>query len=249
MKEQVFLLDYVVHFFLDHPKKNPVYELLKIYNTYNSDLLKKIRFILIDDHSATTVSLPEEINLNITLFRIKDDIMWNQAGARNLGLHVATAQRIILTDLDIVFPETLLEHLVDFNIPPHTIYKFVTYTNLKPTRPHVNIFYSTKDTFMKTNGVDEEFSGHYDEEDIFFYHHQKAMGTRFLIFKHANIVLREHRNTTEKQHNKLIRDRETNLKLYHKKMALLNTLENPMDVRSPLHLNFHWETVAIKTIN
>ena len=240
---------YIVQFYIENDEFNPLMELINIYKNYHQTIIEQIHFVFIDDHSPIKIEIPKDIILNYTLVRIKDEIPWNQAGARNLGVHFAKSDKIILADLDIVFPENLLDNLINFRIPRDFIFKFNTISGLKEVEPHFNVFYTTKEVFMKSNGVDEEFSGKYGYEDVFFYFLQKALGTKFYRYTFSNIVHREHKNSSERQHNRLVRDLEDNKVLNDEKMELMKSSSNPMDARSSLFLNFDWEVLQENLLN
>jgi glycosyltransferase involved in cell wall biosynthesis len=197
----------------------------------------------VDDHSKTDIRISEDVNLNYTLVRVRDDITWNQAGARNLGVKYAKSERIILTDLDLLFPENLFARLVDFYPPNNSIFKFHTFSGMVRTEPHFNVFFLTRKVFMRTNGVDEEFSGRYGYEDVFFYFLNKALGVRFYLFRHHNIVHREHRENEKTQHNPLTRNMDYNEALFERKMEVIEASDNPLDARSNLYLNFEWDVL------
>lgn len=236
-------LSYVVQIYLEDNQSNPLQELIDIYSSYSRDLLKQMYFVFVDDHSPVPVEIPDDIILNYTLIRVKTDIMWNQGGARNLGVTYAKSERFIVTDLDVIFPENLLSKLVDYSLPNNAVFKFNTISNLQPVMPHVNVFFMTKKVYMKTNGVDEEFCGNYGYEDIFFYHQQKALGTKFYLYSYSNIVHKEHKDSEETQHNKLIRDKDINEQLIADKLEILKNSANPLDARSKLYLNFEWDVL------
>nr|WP_321231284.1 DUF5672 family protein [uncultured Psychroserpens sp.] len=236
-------LSYVVQIYLEDNTSNPLQELIDVYSGYSRDILKHMHFVFVDDHSPVPVEIPEDTILNYTLVRVKTDIMWNQGGARNLGVKLAKSERFIATDLDVLFPENLLSKLVDYSLPNNSVFKFNTISNLESVRPHVNIFFMTKKVFMKTQGVDEEFSGNYGFEDIFFYHQQKALGTKFFLYRYSNIVHKEHKDSEDTQHNSLIRDKEINEQLIADKLEIIKNSANPLDARSKLYLNFEWEVL------
>ncbi|WP_052467085.1 DUF5672 family protein [Psychroserpens damuponensis] len=236
-------LSYVVQLYLEDNQSNPLQELIAIYSSYSRDLLKQIHFVFVDDHSPIPVEIPDDIFLNYTLIRVTSDIMWNQGGARNLGVSYAKSERFIVTDLDIIFPENLLSKLVDYKLPNNAVFKFNTISNLEPVRPHVNVFFMTKKVYMKTTGVDEEFCGNYGYEDIFFYHQQKALGTKFYLYGFSNIVHKEHKDSLETQHNSLVRDVKINEQLIADKLEILKNSTNPLDARSKFYLNFEWEVL------
>tara|TARA_R110002049_G_scaffold205648_1_gene376158 strand:+ start:168 stop:1547 length:1380 start_codon:yes stop_codon:yes gene_type:complete len=248
-QDDLITLTYVVPFYIEDHQKNPLPELLAIYSAYSRDVLKHIHFVFVDDCSKVSVNLPDNCILNYTLLRITSDITWNQGGARNLGVQHAKSEHMILTDIDVVFPENLLARLIHYKLPNNSVFKFNTIVNLKLRRPHENVFFITKSVFMRTNGVDEEFSGHYGYEDIFFTHQQKALGTKFFVFGYSNIVLREHKESKETQHYDLNRDIAVNETLLKTKLDIIESSTNPLKARSDLYLNFDWLLVAEQVLS
>lgn len=97
-------LSYVTHFYCDQNDINSVLNLLKTYEKYDPDLLDVIEFIIIDDGSPLHYEIPE-FNLNLRWIKINENIKWNQAGARNLGVLSAKSDKF--TDLNHVFIKIL----------------------------------------------------------------------------------------------------------------------------------------------
>ncbi|MEY8847444.1 DUF5672 family protein [Psychroserpens sp. XS_ASV72] len=237
-------LTYIVQFYLEDNEYNPIQELIDIYSRYNPEVIKKIHFVFVDDASKSPIEIAEDVNLNYTLVRINEDIPWNQPGARNLGVTFAKSENIVVTDLDIFFPENLLESLLYFHPPRNSIFKFRTFAGLKPVDAHFNVFFMNKEVFHRTNGVDEEFSGAYGQDDVFFYFLQKAIGTKFYLYSYSNIVHKEHKYHKHTQHNPLIRDTARNLKILDRKMKIVRSGDrDPLEARSDLYLNFTWKVL------
>lgn len=84
-------------------------------------MLDVIEFIIIDDGSPLHYEIPE-FNLNLRWIKINENIKWNQAGARNLGVLSAKSDKF--TDLDHVFYEDTLKFMVDSEFKRGEIYKF-----------------------------------------------------------------------------------------------------------------------------
>ena len=236
-------LSYIVPLYIDKSQKTPLHDLISIYSKYNSKILDQIHFVFVDDCSPVPVEIDPETPLNFTLVRVNDDVLWNQGGARNLGVHCAKSNKIIVTDLDIIFPENLLDELLNFYPPKQSIFKFKTISNLQIVEPHFNVFLLWKDTYMRTKGVDEAFSGRYGYEDVFFYFLNKALGVKFYLYKNYNIVHKEHKENEALQHNPLIRDLAANKLLFDQKMEQIKNTENPLEARSDLYLNFNWSVI------
>lgn len=241
MREAIDLC-YIVPVYFNQKNTDVLTDLLKTYAGYKQELMKRIQFIIVDDHSPIPVIIPEEIKLNYVLFRVTDDIQWNQSGARNLGVVYATSPRIILTDCDHVFPEKLLEKIVESKIPEKKIYKFKRVkANGEPSNSACNIFYLSKSTFFSVMGYDEEFCGNYGYEDVMFRYFQKRMGHSIRYFTRKHKIISSAIDRDNSYHS-LVRDTTINEKLLQQKRELLKT-NNPFAAHSRLFLNFNYEKV------
>lgn len=237
-------LAYVTPIFIQNKNSEAINELIETYESYNPELLKKIHFVFIDDCSPIEISI-KTTKLNYTLARITDDIQWNQGGARNLGVSLAKASKLVLTDLDHIFPEALLQYFIKTKLPKY-FYRIRREQNGIPIHSGANIFFCTKSLFYKSLGVDEEFCGHYGYEDVYFAKLQEALGSKFRKIRKYRISLHEHKQVnkdtnTVSQHF-LKRDTLRNSKLLEKKSQFLKT-RNPLQGHSRLNINFKWEIV------
>lgn len=172
-------LSYITHFYINQENISAVISLLEHYQTYPSELLDLIEFIIVDDGSPVEYQVPD-LALNMTWLKIDQDIPWNQAGARNLGVMYAKSDRILLTDLDHAFPAETLQHLVERRNPGRNFFKvYRTWPETQTLRKgHSNIFFMSRARFLRFYGYDEEFSGHYGAEDYRFVKFQKYHGSR-----------------------------------------------------------------------
>ncbi len=146
MKLENLELTYVLPMYRENESFKDIEERLNIYGKYDSDILKKIHFIFVDDCSPVPISINNK-SLNYTLVRIVDDIVWNQGGARNLGVVLAKTPKLILTDIDHIFPEAIFKHLLSLKIP-NSIYKFKRIKDGKKTGLHANTFFCSKSTYF-----------------------------------------------------------------------------------------------------
>jgi hypothetical protein len=126
-----------------------------------------IHLQVIDDGSQITPAseIIKEGAANISLYRVTEDLGFNSHGCRNLGMKVAPTSWVLLSDIDMIYPiSTLNEILLDienFKISQDLYYQFKL-INYKSTT--LNNFLVHKDTFWKTGGYDEEFTGlHYGD--------------------------------------------------------------------------------------
>ncbi|WP_204347024.1 glycosyltransferase family A protein [Psychroserpens algicola] len=241
LKYQQIQLTYIVPVYLDK-NLDALYHLIKTYEGYDLETLKQIHFIFIDDHSPVDVKLPKNCQLNYSLAKISTHIMWNQGGARNLGVHLAKSQKMVLTDLDHTFPESVFQFLIQTKTP-NQIFTFKRIRDNEVAMPHYNTFFLSKSTYFKSLGVDEEFCGHYGHEDVFFIEFQKRVGTKLYTYRDQTIFSHEHKNSKQPQHQ-LHRDSSITKPLFDAKYRILKDKNrDPFDAHSRLFLNFEWHQV------
>ena len=124
--------------------------------------------MIVDDGSPIEYDVPA-FNLNIIWLKINEDIAWNQAGARNLGVTYAKSDKIVITDLDHELFEETFDYLIRLRHPDRSFFKIYrndAQGNVK--KGHSNLFFMSRARFMRHFGYDEEFSGHYGAEDYRF---------------------------------------------------------------------------------
>jgi len=227
-------LTYVLPIYQDNKDFDDLIKLIEIYGKYDLSVLKKIHFIFVDDCSPIPISINSKA-INYTLVKIVDDIFWNQGGARNLGVTLSKTPKLILTDLDHIFPESILKDLFNKKIPKD-IYKFRRALEGKKIGSHPNTFFCSKTTYFKSLGVDEAFSGNYGHEDIYFFDLQIALGTRFKKYRKEMITYFEH------NHHSLERDSSHNLALLEeRRLAIKN--RKPFSAHSRKFLCFDWKVM------
>ncbi len=224
--------------FIQNDKINVFQEIIENYESYNPSLLSKVEFIFVDDCSPFSIKIDSK-KLNFTIARVTDDIAWNQGGARNLGVSLSKSTKMILTDLDHIFPETLLEYLIKKKTPKN-IYRIRRERAGKAIHSGANIFFCSKPTFYKSMGVDEEFCGHYGYEDVHFAKMQEALGTKFRKIRKLKVQLFEHKEDKNISHHFLNRDTSHNKEILDKKLKHINS-SNPLAGHSRIHINFKWE--------
>ena len=235
-------ISYVVPIYNEQEDYAAFYHLVNTYSKYSRKVLKHLHFIFVDDHSPIPLKMPTQHALNYTLARIDTNILWNQGGARNLGVHLSRTSKLILTDLDILFDEDGLLELLEAAIPQN-IHVFPRISSGQQIHPHFNTFYCSKSTYYKSLGVDEAFCGHYGHEDVFFLDFQKRLGTRIIRSKSIFVSHFEHKNTDKAQHQ-LVRDPSFTQDLYEAKRRILkDPNRDPFEAHSRLFLNFDWQQV------
>jgi hypothetical protein len=137
-------------------------------------LIDQIEFIFIDDGSSPPLSL-ENLPAHARCYRIHTDIKWNQPGAKNLGAKFAQGEWFLFYDLDHFVDNNFLISLFDNlkYLKSDIIYKFNRFCIKSQSliNPHINSFLIHRDGYNLIDGYDEDFSGNYGSEDVYF--HQK----------------------------------------------------------------------------
>jgi len=176
-------------------------------------------YIIIDDCSITPITIQQNIS-NFSVFRIDPDIPWNVSGARNLGFHVASNEWVLCADIDHVVTSSVAQKLLTLDLTNSNIaYVFKRirerdgYVGCKAA---MNILINKK-RYWQIGGYDEDFSGHYWKEDIFFLkclqYHQIQM-----VYV-EDIFLSWHPEIGSTR--RLSRDKSHNISLFEKKSKAL----------------------------
>lgn len=196
-------------------------ECLKYYNELPTYCKRWLKFIIIDDCSPEPVVLPN-VGLNLSLYRIIDDIMWNIPGARNLGAMVADSENLLFIDLDHRIHRASIERLLSIKFDDNQIIKFIRFKDDMRIHPHPATLLMKKKMFLKLNGCDEDFSGHYGSDG-----HLRACIKEFgCEIINSNIRIDTYSKTDgEAQHN-LVRD------LNHNKLIMENKNVSPIKKHS-----------------
>jgi predicted glycosyltransferase involved in capsule biosynthesis len=138
----------------------------------------EIEWVLLDDHSpevASDIISREEFARHWQLYRVLDDIPWNQHGCRNLGAVVAQADWLLMMDMDrIVSADDLLNIVFKIQGVYSAVnhYKFQGWCRRQDSfgpdavfipegKPIVNQFLVHKAVFAKAGGYDEDYCGLY----------------------------------------------------------------------------------------
>jgi hypothetical protein len=145
------------------------------WNRYAGDLRDSIRIILVDDGSQKYPAEPifKHCKAPKRLYRIKQDIPWNQHGARNLGAMQACKSSenfwLYMSDMDIILtPETAYD-LFSRKLNPANYYTFERTFLPDCTRRkyHCNTFLVKHSVYWAVGGYDEDYCGTYGGDGPF----------------------------------------------------------------------------------
>lgn len=192
------------------PYYNSEYALCNQLNEYANLKLNNIEYIIIDDYSDVPLK-PIKGNIETTVYRILQDIPWNQPGAKNLGVFVAKYEWLLLTDIDHIIKKETLEFISNYNLDKNTIYKFKRFDldNDKEIHSHENSMLLHKDLYTLIGGYDEDFCGHHGYDDTFF---------NLELSKYSKVILPTSLYFTRKSSTTTLnRNTFNNLQLYNQK--------------------------------
>ncbi len=207
------------------------------YVGFSMECKKRFRLILVDDGSPVKIDLAD-VKCNISLYRILENIPWNQPGARNLGVMCADTENILFTDADHFFPEETIEKLLDAHLAEKEIWKFDRWTNGRPIRPHPCTFFMSKRLYIKLNGFEEDLAGRYGHDDIYFIGCVKALGAKM---RQTDLRVLLFADGTE-QHT-LQRDCSHNASVVEKRKT------DAVGLHSRKMLRFKWEFVGERFVS
>jgi len=241
-------LTYITHFYLNQSRSETVTALLEHYAGYAPELLDRIHFIVVDDGSPLQIP-PPDLNLNLTWIRVNEDIRWNQGGARNVGVMYAKSDNMLLSDLDLIFPEETLKALTETGPCGKNIFKFKEKEMVdgKATgvlrKGHPNTFFLSRARFLRFYGYDEEFTGNYGAEDFRFVKFQKSQGSRQRYFDERYPYTVRHEIDRKNAYHSLSRDLSTNTPVDSRK-RFENEAWGHEHGHSRMALDFTWTLLA-----
>jgi hypothetical protein len=186
----------------------------------DSDILKNIELIFVDDCSPVPVKINTKDNVNFKLLRVDDDIFWNVSGAKNLGSFVSNSEKILFIDLDHRVSEAGIKQLVELTLNSNQLVNFDRGDKIVPGIFCLNLAY-----YKKMGGLDEIFAGAYGYEDVHFQmRHKKYSGNTLILNGVLSYRGGEHHHTIKK----VVKNKEKLRNLTH----------------SGLFLNFKWHKVV-----
>lgn len=133
---------------------------------YPKGLKQYVEMIVVDDGSpenrAADVPRPKGLP-PLKLFRMVEDLRWNQDACRNLAADHATGDWLLLTDMDHIVPAATMAHVVEKDLKSGVVYRFarVSAPDLLPYKVHPNTWLVERALFEDIGGYDEAYCGYY----------------------------------------------------------------------------------------
>ena len=138
---------------------------LATISRYGDDVLDQLKMVIVDDHGDPPASIvPPELAamVDLKLFRVTEDIPWNQMGARNIGMRESEGWVVMLDPDMVIEPEMISKFIDRANTASRgTVTKFALRWPGHPlgfTSP--NTWLVHKRDFFDCGGYDEDFRGH-----------------------------------------------------------------------------------------
>jgi len=144
---------------------------------------QKLNTVIIDDCSSIPLGPVD----GVKVYRILDDIKWNQPGARNLGVHVSEGW-IINADIDHLVTRSMIIELMKTKWEKGNIY----FLGREDDDMLHNFFLVHKEDFDLMGGWDEDFCGNYGFDDYYFgVKSKKFLNPIYLTDIKAKLFLKE----------------------------------------------------------
>lgn len=152
---------------------------------YPESVRDRLKLFIIDDHGDPPVDVDLIIDAatrlkEARLYRVDDDIPWNQMGARNLGMKEASGVCMML-DPDMVWPADMMARMLAAasSLKRGNVMKWAlrhkSGGRIDMTSP--NTWTLHRDDFWKVGGYDEDFAGNKGWSDV------TLLGTLMTTFK------------------------------------------------------------------
>ena len=140
------------------------------WSHYAPDIKQNFGAIIVDDGSPDNPAIDhmKDPGFPVKLWRIKQNIPWNVAGARNLGMHEAPEGPCLLSDIDHLLRKEDAGRLVDaldnptpeINRSRKSFYIFKRkWADGRPLHPHPNSYVLDRSLYWECGGTDEDWSG------------------------------------------------------------------------------------------
>lgn len=147
-----------------------------------------LHVVIVDDGSPEHPAQAEEIGCPLQIYRVGVDVRWNQDACRNIGVHHAETEWLLLTDMDHVAPEETWRPLLTRRYDSDKVYRLsrVSAPGMTPYKPHPNSWFLTRGLFERAGGYDETFAGLYGT-DAFFRDQVADVATEVVMLKEVLI--------------------------------------------------------------
>jgi glycosyltransferase involved in cell wall biosynthesis len=156
----------IVHPFYNEPKRLELQ--LENWRAYKDQFKDNLEIIIADDCSDPGVHAMlewEEIDFNLTVYRVLQDLKWNTPGALNLGISQSKTHWVLIMDSDCLLKPEAMQELIDLRPDEKFFYVFdrdrITDDPIKKSNTRFlpcSILFN-RPTFDEVYGFDEDYQG------------------------------------------------------------------------------------------
>jgi hypothetical protein len=212
------------------------------WQSYSEETKAKLSVYIVDDGSQKdpAVGHLKPVGFPIHLYRVKQNLIWNQTGARNLAMHNASDGWCFMMDMDCLLLKEQANKLVNMKLRSGRFYmpKAADYReNIE--KQHPNCIVLERESFWLAGGYDEDFQGWYGSDAPF----KRALST---VCKRVDTgefyIVRVRRE--------MIADASTTE--WGRKGSEYHSMQNPIlrakrktTYKAENHLRFEWEKVCV----
>jgi hypothetical protein len=232
------------------------------------ELKRDLEVVIVDDGSPDETAVEAVASMwggdraglpALSIYRVKEDRLWHQHGARNLGAYVADAKWLLMTDMDHVVPRSTLADVLELlpltgknevltfgrvDAPQTLTWHADHWPDFKRTtrpdgtlKPHVNSFVVSAERYWKIGGYDEELCGIYGTDR----HFRERLFGRGATVRHLDHspLIRVGREVIDDASTRGIERKTTGRQALKKAVAARKAAEGR--AHKTLTLNFEWE--------
>ena len=160
------------------------------WKSWSKELKEKFSFCIIDDCSKTkAVDVLSEIDLsdlNLSIYRVQEDLVCNIAGVRNLSAQECKTEWMVILDMDTLISEELASSMIELcRAPKGSCFKFNRRVPSNPyhpknNQPHPAVCLLQLEDYWYVGGCEEDLAGHYGQTDpIFWYRASNVLTVHF----------------------------------------------------------------------
>ena len=160
------------------------------WKSWSKELKEKFSFCIIDDCSKTkAVDVLSEIDLsdlNLSIYRVQEDLVCNIAGVRNLSAQECKTEWMVILDMDTLISEELASSMSELcRAPKGSCFKFNRRVPSNPyhpknNQPHPAVCLLQLEDYWDVGGCEEDLVGHYGQTDpIFWYRASNVLTVHF----------------------------------------------------------------------
>ena len=215
---------------------------INYWKAFPDEIRNLFTFFIIDDGSklpAYDLLKDEDLtNIDLHLYRIKEDLICNIAGVRNLGAQETKSPWIMILDMDTCVDYNMAKNIIELaqeNLNKTNAFKFNRIipnnpNHLKHLQPHPGVCLIRKKDYWDIGGCEEDLVGHYGHTDpSFFYRAQGKINVH--IMKNIYLIYCDDGEAD------INRDTEHNRRLFEHKKKTNSWSSN--------YIRFNWEKIQL----